>query len=326
MEPADAEPDVAPVVAWLLVAGFAVGLVVAAGLATVTVGALAVAVSVLPGTDTVALNLIVSPPGADFGTLTSASICGVPGSLAGSVSAQLVLLQLPTVKTGLLNAGVFAPGVSVVAIVPPSAEVDQAEILNRTVLPGCTLLADAVTASRGFVGAGVLVCVGASVGVGVALADGVGDVALVAVELGFGSAVGVVDFTVGVGEAAGAEDVGGAGVGDAAAVLDATGVADASVLDGVGVAARAVPAAPLEITKRPVARPSVTGRAYADRMRTPCLVSCDCWECALRNVVSSLGYGLPLGQERSHSTLIPALNATPRDRLVSFCFQFVTQS
>ena len=116
------------------------------------------------------------------------------------------------------------------------------------------------------------------------------------------------------------------GVGDAAAVLDATGVADASVLDGVGVAARAVPAAPLEITKRPVARPSVTGRAYADRMRTPCLVSCDCWECALRNVVSSLGYGLPLGQERSHSTLIPALNATPRDRLVSFCFQFVTQS
>jgi hypothetical protein len=73
-----------------------------------------------------------------------------------------------------------------------------------------------------------------------------------------------------------------AGVGDAAAMLDATevadgaGVADASALDGVAVAvgvvaARAVPATPLEITKRPVARPSVTGRAYADRMRTPCL-------------------------------------------------------
>jgi len=287
VEPADVEPDVEPPVTWLLVVGFAVGLVVVAGLATVTVGALAVAVSVLPPwTDTVALNLIVSPPGADFGTLTSASICGVAGSLAGSVSAQLVLVgllvQLSTLKTGLLNAGVFAPGVSVVAIVPPSAEVDQAEILNSTVLPGCTLFADAVTASEGFVGAGVLVPVGAGVGVGVALVDGVGDVALVALGLGLGSAVGEEAFvTVGVGEAAGEEDFSAAGVGDAAAVLDTTGVADgarvadASVLDGVGVAvevaAMAVPATPLEITKRPVARPSVTGRAYADRMRTPCL-------------------------------------------------------
>ena len=226
VEPADVEPDAEPVVAWLLVGGFAVGLVVAADLATVTVGALAVAVSVLlpSGTDTVALNLIVSPPGADFGTLTSASICGVPGSLAGSVSAQLVvvglLVQLSTVKTGLLNAGVFAPGVSVVPIVPPSAEADQAEILNSTVLPGCTLLADAVTASEGFVGAGVLV----PVGVGVALVDGVGDVALVAVGLGLGAAVGEEDFTaVGVGEAASEEGIRAAGVGDAAAVLAVPG-------------------------------------------------------------------------------------------------------
>ena len=126
VEPADVEPDAEPVVAWLLVGGFAVGLVAAADLATVTVGALVVAVSVLlpSGTNTVALKLMfVSPPGADFGTLTLASICGVPGSLAGSVSAQLVvvglLVQLSTVKTGLLNAGVFAPGVSVVLIVPP---------------------------------------------------------------------------------------------------------------------------------------------------------------------------------------------------------------
>jgi hypothetical protein len=278
VEPADVEPDAEPVVAWLLVGGFAVGLVVAADLATVTVGALAVAVSVLlpSGTDTVAPNLIVSPPGADFGTLTSASICGVPGSLAGSVSAQLdvvgLLVQLSTVKTGLLNAGVFAPGVSVVLIVPPSAEADQAEILNSTVLPGCTLLADAVTASEGFVVAGVLV----PVGVGVALVDGVGDVALVAVGLGLGVAVGEEDFTaVGVGEAAREEGIRAAGVGDAAAVLGGAGVADALVADGVGVAvgvaARAVPVTPLEITKRPVARPSVTGRACADRMRTPCL-------------------------------------------------------
>jgi hypothetical protein len=282
VEPADVEPDVEPVFAWLLVGGFAVGLVVAADLATVTVGALVVAVSVLlpSGTDTVALNLMVSPPGADFGTLTSTSICGVPGSLAGSVSAQLVvvglLVQLSTVKTGLLNAGVFAPGVSVVPIVPPSAEADQAEILNSTVLPGRTLLADAVTASEGFVGAGVLVPVGVGVGVGVALVDGVGDVALVAVGLGLGAAVGEEDFTaVGVAEATGEEGIRAAGVGDAAAVLDGAGVADALAADGVGVAvgvaARAVPVTPLEITKRPVARPSVTGRACADRMRTPCL-------------------------------------------------------
>ncbi len=304
MEPADVEPavepDVVPAVeppfTWPLLVGFVVGPVVAAGLATVTVGALAVAVSVLPSvTDTVALNLIVSPPGADFGTLTSASICGVSGALAGSVSVQLVLVglgvQLSTVKTGLLNAGLFAPGVSVVAIVPSSAEVDQAEILNRTVLPGCTVLADAVTTSEGFVGE--------FVGGGVALADGVGDGGWVALRLGVGSATGAEDFgaagatrvgeaaeeedfgAAGVGEVAEEEDLTAAGVGDAAEVLNATGVADgaavavALALDGVGVAVgvapRAVPAAPLEKTKRPVAKPSVTGRAYADRMRTPCL-------------------------------------------------------
>ena len=54
------------------------------------------------------------------------------------------------------------------------------------------------------------------------------------------------------------------------------GLLDAPVLDGVTeadgvVAAMAVPVIPLEITKRPVARPSVTGRACGDRMRTPCL-------------------------------------------------------
>ena len=244
------------------------GFVVAAGLATVTVGALAVAVSVLlPETDTVALNLIVSPPGADFGTLTSASICGVPGFAPGSVSSQRVvpglLRQLSTVKTGLLNAGVFAPGVSVVAIVPSSADVDQAEILNSTVLPGCTLLADAVTASEGFVGAtgggrrgrGARRRLGRGLGGGRAwgrgLRDGRGKI--------FGAAGGGrgrgrgrfrgrrggrgrgrADFAAaGVGEAAGAEDPPAAEVGDAAAVRDATEVADgaavtdALVLDGL---------------------------------------------------------------------------------------------
>ena len=61
-----------------------------------------------------------------------------------------------------------------------------------------------------------------------------------------------------------------------AAGVDAAGVLAAPVPDGVAeadgvVAAMAVPVMPLEITKRPVARPSVSGRACGDRMRTPCL-------------------------------------------------------
>ena len=131
---------------------------------------------------------------------------------------------------------------------------------------------------------------------GVALADGSGDVVGVPAELGGAAAGGEEAFGAArageaaededfgaarVGEAAEDEDFGAAEVDDAAEVLNATGVADdaavadALVLDGVGVAVwvapRAVPATPLEITKRPVARPSVTGRACADRMRTPCL-------------------------------------------------------
>jgi len=63
---------------------------------------------------------------------------------------------------------------------------------------------------------------------------------------------------------------------DAARLLDAAGVRDAPVLDGVTeadgvVAAMAVPVMLPEITKRPVARPSVSGRACGDRMRTTCL-------------------------------------------------------
>ena len=50
--------------------------------ATVTVGALAVAVSGEPlpfGTETVAANFVVSLAGAVFGTLTCASICDAAG-------------------------------------------------------------------------------------------------------------------------------------------------------------------------------------------------------------------------------------------------------
>ncbi len=60
-------------------------------------------------------------------------------------------------------------------------------------------------------------------------------------------------------------------------MLEDAGVLDAPVADGMAVAdgeaaARAVPLIALETTKIPVAaRPSVTGRACGDRMRTPCL-------------------------------------------------------
>jgi len=94
-----------------------------------------------------------------------------------------------------------------------------------------------------------------------------------------GVSVGV-SVGVGVEEAAGlfvaGEDDLTAGLDDAARLLEAAGVRDAPVLDGVTeadgvVAAMAVPVMPPEITKRPVARPSVSGRACGDRMRTPCL-------------------------------------------------------
>ena len=168
-------------------------------------------------------------------------------------------MQLSTVNAGWLNAGVFAPGVRVVAIVPFSDEVDHAEIRNSRVPPGCTLVADAATLTEGAVG--VAVAVGVGVGVGV-VAEGDGEA--------LGPAAGLPGAL-----AVGAADVDAAGV-DAAAVLDAAGVLAAPVPDGVAeadgvVAAMAVPVMPLEITKRPVARPSVTGRACGDRMRTPCL-------------------------------------------------------
>jgi hypothetical protein len=56
--------------------------------ATVTVGALALAVSGEPpplATETVAENWIVSPAGAVLGTLTCASICGAAGCFTGRV-------------------------------------------------------------------------------------------------------------------------------------------------------------------------------------------------------------------------------------------------
>ena len=260
-----------------------VGVGDAGAFATVTVGPLTVAVSGEPlpfGTETVAVNLIVSPAGAVFGTLTEASICGAEGCAAGRVKSQLVfvglLAQLSTVKTGWLNAGLAALGVRVVAIVPFSADVDQAEMRNRTVPPGCTLVPEAVTATAGFVGVAVAVGVGVGWASGSAWRSGA--------ALFVGVAVGADEVAVAVGRAGGgggaaavdAAAVDVAAVGDAAALEDATladgevealALLDAPVADGVAVAdgeaaARAVPLIPLEITKIPVAaRPSVTGRA-----------------------------------------------------------------
>jgi hypothetical protein len=156
----------------------------------------------------------------------------------------------------------------------------QAEIRNNTVPPACTLVAEAVMAMEGFAGA-----VGVVEGVGVGVAE------LLPPELDV-EGVGVADG-----------DAGSSGAGDPVTVLDGEGlaaegeldalgelvvsVADAEAeaeleaavlaeLDGdavaIGMAASAVPDMPLEMTKRPVARPTVTGRECADRMRTPCLL------------------------------------------------------
>jgi hypothetical protein len=75
--------------------------------ATVTVGAVAVAVRLaeLPlATATVAVYLIVSPAGAVFGTVTSASISDADGCFCGRLRSQLVgvglVEQLSTVNVG----------------------------------------------------------------------------------------------------------------------------------------------------------------------------------------------------------------------------------
>jgi hypothetical protein len=129
------------------------------------------------------------------------------------------------------------------------------------------------------VGVGVALVLADGVGVGVGVAAGV--VALIVAPAGpVPVAVGVAlgELAVAVGElAAGVVELGAwAAVGELVALVAAElTVPDAdadgeTVADGV-VVARAVPVTPLVMTKRPVARPTVTGRECADRMRTPCL-------------------------------------------------------
>ncbi len=241
------------------------------------------------------LNLNVSA-GALFGTVTCTSACGVVGLLAGRLSEQVVLEQEPAVKAGV-SAGDFALGTTVMTIDPSSFRLLQAAIRNSTVPPAWTLVAEAVTVTSAAGVAGGLVLpepVGVGVGVGVEVG---GSVALTElppepelleepVLLGVGVGVGVAlvvgplalgeldawvaDALLEAAEVAAADEAADEAVDELeelAERADGDGLADA---DGE-TEAMAVPVTPLVITNRPVARPTVTGRECADRMRTPCL-------------------------------------------------------
>jgi len=144
-------------------------------------------------------------------------------------------------------------------------------------------VAEAVTAmSATGLGVGVALVLVEGVGVGVGVEVAAGLVALIVAPAGpvpvaVGVALGELAFAVGE-LAAGVVELGAwAAVGELVALVAAELTvpdpdADAeTVADGV-VVARAVPVTPLVMTKRPVARPTVTGRECADRMRTPCLL------------------------------------------------------
>ena len=231
--------------------------------------------------------------------MTCISTCGVDGFLSGTLKSQgvaVVVVQAPAV-----NAALRAVDLSVAAtvtVIEPAAAADrllQAAIRYRIVPPAWTLVVEAVTvtlaAPAGAVvlplGVGVGVDVGGSVAVTVVPPEPELEPEVVPVLLGVGVGVGVelvvVSVALGALDAwvalalAGAEAADVAEAADGAeeaeeaaavaAVAEATGLADA---DGA-VAAMAAPVTPLEITNRPVARPTVTGRECADRMRTPCL-------------------------------------------------------
>jgi hypothetical protein len=293
---------------------------------TVIVGAVAVAVRVvLPSaTVTVARYVTVSPAVAVFGTVSWVSTWGWAGLAIGTLRLQvvpLVLEQVSTVNTGAANAGVVLLGVSVDVILPVALAFRfvYAEIRNRIVAPGSTLVADDVTAMSA-TGLGVALVEGVGVGVAelvpVALAEGVGVAEVVAlIVLGVllaeadGEALAVED-----GEALAVET---AADGELLAEADGVLVALVAVGDGV-VAAMAVPVTPLARTKRPVARPTVTGLECADRMKTPCLS----WLSRLENVLSGTLFAsgvsrclsvedAPIRHQHRHSTP-PLLHNSPQ--------------
>jgi hypothetical protein len=159
------------------------------------------------------------------------------------------------------------------------------------VAPGWTLVAEAVTAmSATGLGVGVALVLVDGVGVGVGVAAGL--VALTVLPAGpvpvaVGVAVG--ELAVAVGELAAAEGELAAAVVELVALTAAEltvpdADADAETVAGGEVEARAVPVTPLVMTKRPVARPTVTGRECADRMRAPCLS----WLSRLESVLAGM--------------------------------------
>ena len=255
------------------------------------------------------------------------------GTLRSQLVAVL-LVQSPVVKA-FFSAGLVELGATVTAMDPSAAaeKLLQTSIRNRIVPPACTLAAEAVTRTSavGFgvgVGVGVVVLVvGFGVGVGVEVGGslepaelpppdpelGLLEPVLLGVGVGVGvalvvgsAALGELDAWVAVAlleadEVVAAEEVAGAEeVAAAEEVAGADELAERAEADGLGdadgeVAAMAVPVTPLEITNRPVARPTVTGRECADRMRTPCLWLLSRLENVLsRTLCHSGGSGWPL--------------------------------
>jgi hypothetical protein len=133
-----------------------------------------------------------------------------------------------------------------------------------------------------------------------------------------GVGAGVVEAAVALGELAAWVALGELAASVAVAAWEAVAVPEAAA-EAVAVgeaAASAVPVTPLETMKRPVARPTVTGRECADRMRTPCLWLLRSWIRTLRDVVLSRGLAFRFGRGRSYSTPKPASCATPASHVV----------
>jgi hypothetical protein len=79
--------------------------------------------------------------GTFVGIVSSASVCGVAGSLVGSgETVQLVLLAQPTMNVGLTIVGVLSVAITVAVIVPFSLPAEaHAAMRKSTFLPACTV-------------------------------------------------------------------------------------------------------------------------------------------------------------------------------------------
>jgi hypothetical protein len=243
--------------------------------------------------DKVNVTVTVSFAGAVLGIVSWACACGVVGCFDGRADmAQLVVPHPPRVKVGFATTGValrlfaeavmvpFSPlaeahAASVNEILSPGwAVADDADTVRCAVTPCFVLLALSFTMTcivgggvvggevegdgDGEVDGGVLVLLGDAVGVARGWVDPAGVLVALAEVVAFGVLDALVEVVAfGVLDVLGAKvEVDGFAVGDGVAAV---------------VAARADVVMPLDTTKMPVAKPSVTGRECADRMRTPCL-------------------------------------------------------